>query len=273
MLEDLIEEYSGPILPPIPDLGPHYAAQWGIEDIRDDQDISSPIAVKTRSGRISGDQNGEVVRVLRNSKKIMGEGVTGPLTQRLVSALMEENLLNDSNTAATTTAASSTENSNSSLENIPNNSNMVQTRSTCNLLKNGISIEKRVRKELIEQGILDAEDAIPPQALPDDEILSEIKRVRTELMANAEFNTSELLKLQAAAKEEMKRLDIKRKLDDVDQEIIEMHKQITVAKQKKRQLTQDEKDDVLRLANKQKKLADQLESFTGLGPNHNLNYY
>lgn len=50
-------------------------------------------------------------------------------------------------------------------------------------------------------------------------MLNEIKRVRTELHAIAEYNQSELKALHAAAKQEMKRLEIKRKLDFVDQEV------------------------------------------------------
>jgi transcriptional adapter 3 len=75
--------------------------------------------------------------------------VTGPLTQRLVSALMEENLISES--------ALNTDSSNSGSENISNNLNG-NRGGAISLLKNGISIERRVRKELIEQGILEAED-------------------------------------------------------------------------------------------------------------------
>lgn len=53
----------------------------------------------------------------------------------------------------------------------------------------------------------------------DDEILSEIKRVTTELNALAEFNHKELLRLHTASKAELQRLEIKRKLDIVDQEV------------------------------------------------------
>ena len=152
-------------------------------------------------------------------------------------------------------------------------SNMIQTRSAVNLLRNGISIERRVRKELIEQGILDAKDIDPPSVVKqedEDEVLSEIKRVRSELVAIADFNTSELHKLQGAAKEEMKRLEIKRKLDDVDQEVIEQHKRILLAKQKGRQLTKQEREDILRLTEKQKKLSTELDEVQI--PGYNLNF-
>lgn len=88
--------------------------------------------------------------------------------------------------------------------------------STMAMLKNGINIERRVKKELIEQGLLDPDNFAKDD---DDEILAEILRVRTELSAIAEHNRTELNKLKTAAREEMKRLEIKRKLDSVDQEV------------------------------------------------------
>jgi transcriptional adapter 3 len=205
----------------------------------------------------NGQQNGDMMRVLRNSKK-MGEGITGPFTQRLVSALMEENIM-DGHSATTTTT--STENSNSSLENIPNNSNMVHTRSAANMLKNGIAAERRIRKELIEQGILEAKDATPQGVVQDDvdEVLAEIQRVRSDLMAIAESNTSQLTTLKEVGLNEMKRLEIKRKLDDVDHEIIEQHKRLQLAKQKGRSMTKSERDEILRLTEKQQKLSQQLD--------------
>lgn len=40
----------------------------------------------------------------------------------------------------------------------PNENNDDTTNRTISMLKNGISIERRVKKELIEQGLLDPED-------------------------------------------------------------------------------------------------------------------
>lgn len=127
--------------------------------------------------------------------------MTGPLTQRLVSALMDENTMPD----ATDSGSENT------------SSDVTSNRSFVPSMQNGILIERRVRKELIEQGILDGMDDVVKEE--DDEILSEIKRVRTELGAIAEHNSNELKKLYGVAKEEMSRLEIKRKLDAVDQEV------------------------------------------------------
>lgn len=166
-----------------------------------------------------------------------------------------------------------------SLENSSNNQ-------TLSMLKNGINIERRVKKELIEQGLLDPDDF---QNECEDEILTEIKKVRTELASIAEYNYEELKKLQKAAKDEMKRLEVKRKLDSVDQEvkkkqiiicliktflkisiylqIIEMYKKIGLIKQKRRPLTKQERDEVFRLTEEQKRISDQLEAMKVPGPN------
>lgn len=127
--------------------------------------------------------------------------MTGPLTQRLVAALLEENVMPE-DSAIDSNADISTE----------NNSN----NQTLSMLKNGINIERRVKKELIDQGLFDLDDF---ENDCEDEILSEIKKVRTELASIAEYNFEGLKKLQKAAKDEMKRLEVKRKLDAVDQEV------------------------------------------------------
>lgn len=277
LLDVLLEEYSGVLTPQIPELGPHYASQWGLEDIvvkeEVHQETNSPSLGKRESANKSKSsvvqngigsvvqQNGaaDVMRVLRNSKK-MGEGITGPLTQRLVSALMEENLsLTDHHHGSAAATTTSTENSNSSLENIPNNSNMVHTRSAANLLKNGIAAERRLRKELIEQGILEAITQVE-QPEDVDEVLTEIQKVRSDLMAIAEFNTTHLTTLKGVAHNELKRLEIKRKLDDVDHEIVEQNKRVQLAKQKGRTLNKNERDEILRLIEKQKKLSNELDN-------------
>lgn len=242
LLDDLIDEYSGPLIPPIPDLGAHYSSRWAADDLREEQDNSNPNSKTKGKQHANSVANGEVMNLMRKGEKIIGEGITGPLTQRLVSALMEENFKSDNGTDT---------------ENVPNN-NGLDVGSASSLLKNGISIERRVRKELIEQGILDPEDCLRPEQ--DDEILSEIKRVRTELSAIAEYNSSELNKLHSAAKAEMDRLEVKRQLDAVELEISEMSKKIVATKLKRRPITKQEREEIFRLTDEQKRLSDQLES-------------
>ncbi|XP_055372644.1 transcriptional adapter 3 [Condylostylus longicornis] len=252
LIDDLLEQYQGPLIPPIPDLGPHYSSIWAAEDIKEEKDNSSSNP-KSKSKNSLHTNNMDSGDLLKKGEKIMGEGITGPLTQRLVSALMEENLITDGFSNA---------DSNSSSENTTSNS--ASTLRSLSLMKNGISIEKRMKKELIEQGILDLDD-FPKN--DEDEILNEIKRVVAELTAISEFNRTELQNLKLAAKAELQRLEVKRKLDQVDQEIIEMYKKVLIAKQKRRPLTSNEQEDIFRLTQEQRRLCEQLDSMPVPGPN------
>ncbi|XP_055856310.1 transcriptional adapter 3-B [Episyrphus balteatus] len=242
LLDDLLEQYSGPLVPPIPELGAHYSTTWALEDLKEEENNSNPnVNSKSRS---KNNSNNEVMSLLRKGEQLMGEGVTGPLTQRLVSAFLEENLIGD---------VMSNIDSNSSSDNT-NSTN--STLCSLSLLKNGIDLEKRVKQELIEQGLLETEEFVKPD---EDEVYSEIKRVTAELSSIAEYNSTELRRLQEAAKCEIKRLEIKRKLDVVDHEILEAYKRTVQAKQKRRVLTNEEQEEIFRLTSEQKRLSDQLE--------------
>lgn len=144
------------------------------------------------------------------------------MTQRLVAALLEENLLNSKGGSDILGSGDglgnmlANESNDSCGENNSSSANRSAAAPIASLLRNGIDVEIRLKKELIELGILDIND-FPKEK--DDEVLNEIKRVRTELESIAEYNLNELKQLRIAAKEEMKRLEIKRKLDAVDQEV------------------------------------------------------
>lgn len=69
--------------------------------------------------------------------------------------------------------------------NVDVSSENTSNNQTLSMLKNGINIERRVKKELIDQGLLDPDDF---QKECEDEILTEIKKVRTELASIAEYN-------------------------------------------------------------------------------------
>lgn len=187
-------------------------------------------------------------------------GITGPLTQRLVAALLEENLMNSKGEIIGTSDGTSTmtnESNDSCGENNSSSANRTSVNTIASHLKNGIDVEMRLKNELIELGILDISD-FPREK--DDEVLNEIKRVRSELESIAEYNLNELKQLRAAAKEEIKRLEIKRKLDLVDQELIEAYKRVWAMRQKRTPLSKQEKAEIYRLVEEQKRLGDQLEA-------------
>ena len=180
----------------------------------------------------------------------------GALTQRLVSCLIEENLLN----------GGSFDSKNSSNETFDlktiNGSPNHKVFKSLNL-GNTAQLERRIRKELEEHGIISLDDilnATDDSTGDDDEILDELKRCQHELKALASKNQSHLKKLLALAKKEMTRQEIKRKLEAADTEVIEAYRRICCAKQKKRSPTKKEREFARKALKERDLIVRQLES-------------
>lgn len=237
-LESLLAQSSNTTLPPIPPLGRHYSEVWADEHLAEDQNASNPNKQKSS-------MSPEASSIRKKLDKSNDNLISGPLTQRLVSALMEENLMNyevpDIKVKQTTNAKTS--------------------------YKNSLTLEKCLRKELVEQGILDPED-LPPLTNPaDDEILAEIKKCQTELTAVKKDNCRNLKHLIGLCKQEMIRLNLKKQLDQVDMECIDIYKKMVAAKQKKRPITKKEKEDAWRAINEQIRLNKEINALLLTGPN------
>lgn len=237
-LESLLAQSSNTTLPPIPPLGRHYSEVWADEHLAEDQNASNPNKQKSS-------MSPEASSIRKKLEKSNENMITGPLTQRLVSALMEENLMNYE---------------------VPD-IKVKQTSNTKSSYKNSLTLEKCLRKELVEQGILDPED-LPPLTNPaDDEILAEIKKCQTELTAVKKDNCRNLKHLIGLCKQEMIRLNLKKQLDQVDMECIDIYKKMVAAKQKKRPITKKEKEDAWRAINEQIRLNKEINALPLTGPN------
>ncbi|CAH0694652.1 unnamed protein product [Spodoptera exigua] len=237
-LESLLAQSSNTTLPPIPPLGRHYSEVWADEHLAEDQNASNPNKQKSS-------MSPEASNIRKKLEKSNDNMITGPLTQRLVSALMEENLMNYE---------------------VPD-IKVKQTTNTKSSYKNSLTLEKCLRKELVEQGILDPED-LPPLTNPaDDEILAEIKKCQTELTAVKKDNCRNLKHLIGLCKQEMIRLNLKKQLDQVDMECIDIYKKMVAAKQKKRPITKKEKEDAWRAINEQIRLNKEINALPLTGPN------
>ncbi|KAJ0174596.1 hypothetical protein K1T71_009704 [Dendrolimus kikuchii] len=239
-LESLLAQSSNTTLPPIPPLGRHYSEVWADEHLAEDQNASNPNKQKSS-------MSPEASSIRKKLDKSSENMITGPLTQRLVSALMEENVMPYE---------------------VPD-IKVKQTSNTKSSYKNSLTLEKCLRKELVEQGILDPED-LPPLTNPaDDEILAEIKKCQTELTAVRKENCRNLKNLIGLCKQEMIRLNLKKQLDQVDMECIDIYKKMVAAKQKKRPITKKEKEDAWRAINEQIRLNKEINALPITGPNSN----
>lgn len=72
LLDDMIDEYSGPLVSQVPELGPHYTSRWAAEDLRDEQDNSNPNAKANK--RFTNAANPEVNNMMKKGEKLIGEG-------------------------------------------------------------------------------------------------------------------------------------------------------------------------------------------------------
>ena len=85
---------------------------------------------------------------------------------------------------------------------------------------NTAHLERRLKRELEEQGLLEVEEKPPPaDENPDDEILSELRKKQQELKALSSHNLHVTKRLYRLAKEEMGRQDMKKRVVAADADV------------------------------------------------------
>merc|ERR1712098_795427 len=205
-LEDMLKGYSDMSeYYRVPPLGQHYAIRWAREDLEAEKSKGS-------------DEN-------KNVKA--DQSPFGELTQRLVQGLMEENMMTQVDDMM---LAGGKE------EDIGSRNSFIQSLKVAN----GDSLEKRLKKELEEQGILDPNDDDNDQ--PNDEILAELTRCQEELKAVSQHNQYQLRRLIRSAWEEMARQEIRVRLAEADQEVRDAYQKIALARSKKKSPGKKEKE-------------------------------
>eukprot|EP00092_Neocalanus_flemingeri_P002430 GFUD01002599.1.p1 GENE.GFUD01002599.1~~GFUD01002599.1.p1 ORF type:complete len:439 (-),score=161.22 GFUD01002599.1:96-1412(-) len=236
-LEDLIKGYGDMTeYYRVPPLGQHFAIRWAKEDLE---------AEKTKGGDENKDVKEDVSKILKKEKSEKSDSSPfGELTQRLVQGLMEENLMtqvDDMMVASGKDEDSGSKNS------------FIQSLKVAN----GDSLEKRLKKELEEQGILepgdDDSDAGP------DEILTELKRCQEELKAVSQHNLSQLKRLVKSAREEMARQEIRNRLAEADKDVCEAYKRIALSRSKKKSPSKKDKEMAWKSLKDREAILKQLE--------------
>jgi len=132
-------------------------------------------------------------------------------------------------------------------------------------LGNTAQLERRIRKELEEHGILSMDDILnvsETTSSDEDEILQELKRCQRELKSLTSKNQTHLKRLLSLAKKEMTRQEVSKKLQNADSEVIEAYRRITSAKQKKRSPTKKERELATKALKERDHLLKQLESLS-----------
>ncbi|XP_069950032.1 transcriptional adapter 3-B isoform X3 [Cherax quadricarinatus] len=228
MLEDMINSPSEDSdYFKTPPLGRHYTLRWAQEDLQDEQKEGMKLAEGKKKG-IKGDpSNSDLSDKLLKEVDMNGcsddVAPLGPLTQRLIAGLVEENVL-----------VSDIENK--GVDGLGHTRpGMIKSLG----LGSASSLEKRIKKELQEQGVMETDYGNEDD---EDEILSELRRCQSELRAVSAHNVTQLTRLLNLARESLVRHDLKKRLRDADQKVVEAYRTIAAARQKKKTPSKKDKD-------------------------------
>lgn len=229
------EEYSK-----IPALGKHYSEKWAQEDLIEEQLEGMKLSEKRRGALSNSSENNksdQISAILKKSENpsLQTEEDTcpfGPLTQRLVSALIEENIIAPmdqsivsnlkSGESAATRSGGSTSRTPVKAPHVPH------TR----------TLEARIREELIFQGLIDDDHGEEE----DDEVLSELRKHQSELKTLVSKNKQAKQDLLKLVHEEMRRQELRHRCRLVDADIMENFRKVSGCKQKKKSPTKKEKE-------------------------------
>lgn len=255
-LEDLIKQHEEDSdYYKVPTLGKHYSIKWAQEDMVEEQKEGSKINDKRRGLSNSAALNScESEKLLKKAEKECDDDHCpfGTLTQRLVSCLIEDNImtsLDDGMVDSAPNKDGSDSNTSSSVS-----KSFIKSLN----ISNASQLEHRIKRELEEQGILDVEETTPEN--PDDEILAELRRAQAELRIVTAQNLQAKRRLYKLAKEEMQHQELRKKLQVLDNEIMEAYRKIQASRQKKKTPTKKEKDQAWKLLKEREGLLKSLES-------------
>ncbi|OQR76114.1 transcriptional adapter 3-like [Tropilaelaps mercedesae] len=175
----------------IPPLGTHYTVKWAQDDLLEEQKEAATDATTVRLI-----ENIETV-LHQTAKESLSDNRFGTLTQRLMSCLIEENVIEQTE------------------EEIP--VVVAQGRSTS--ATNVVSIEQRIRRELEELGVMQA--LAEKVADQDDEVFLELHKCQSQLVSISAHNVRMLRALLEAARRRQSVQALEGRLRAIDNEILE----------------------------------------------------
>ncbi|KAF4107593.1 hypothetical protein G5714_011957 [Onychostoma macrolepis] len=222
----------------IPALGKHYSQRWAQEDLLEEQREGARANDKKKSmmGPLSELDAKDVDALLKKSEsqhEPPEDGCPfGPLTQRLLQALVEENIISPMEDSPIPDIPGKDDGAGTSPRSQGKAFSVPHTR----------SLEARIREELVSQGLLDSDERQGVGGESEDEVLAELQKRQAELKALTAHNRSRKQELLKLAREEMRKQELRQRVRVADNEVMEAFRRIMAARQKKRTPTKKEKD-------------------------------
>ena len=243
---DIVEYYK------IPALGKHYSEIWNKEDFLEEQQQSSKID-KKRSSPISGTDLTEKLSNDCIMSAIKEEGCSyGSFTQRLISALVDENIM-----------APVCENDLHDAIKLDNNKTEMKTQKNHNSSSSNNhtkSLESAIKEELYSLGLIDSLNEEENYMDADDEILLELRRLQNELKAVRSHNKHNVSKLVARAKIAMKKQEVRQKAKVLDAEVVDIFRKLSSSKAKKKGFSRKDREIAWKVYNERKALWEMVDN-------------
>ncbi|XP_069499355.1 transcriptional adapter 3 [Ambystoma mexicanum] len=226
----------------IPPLGKHYSLRWAQEDLLEEQKDGARAAAaadkkKGILGPLTELDTKDMDALLKKSDLHHDQPEDGcpfgPLTQRLLQALVEENIIapvEDSSIPDIAAKESGPDCASTSPRSQNKPFSVPHTK----------SLEGRIKEELISQGLLESEDR--PAEDSEDEVLAELRKRQAELKALSAHNRAKKQELLRLAKDEMNKQELRQRVRMADNEVMDAFRKIMAARQKKRTPTKKEKE-------------------------------
>ncbi|XP_073448082.1 transcriptional adapter 3 isoform X2 [Aquarana catesbeiana] len=223
----------------IPPLGKHYSQRWAQEDLQEEQKDGARASMaadkkKGALGPLTELDSKDVDSLMKKSESQHDQPEDGcpfgHLTQRLLQALVEENIISPIEDSPIPDKELGMDGASTSPRSQMKPFSAPHTK----------SLEIRIKEELIAQGLLESEDR--PAEDSEDEVLAELRKRQAELKALSAHNRAKKVELLRLAKEEMNKQELRHRVRMADNEVMDAFRKIMAARQKKRTPTKKEKD-------------------------------
>ena len=225
----------------IPPLGKHFSEKWAMEDLAEEQEMGKKANDKKQStlkssnaDNINDSALADMIKTGSESGHIPVDEACpfGPLTQRLISAFVEENII-----APITEESLDTK--------VSGDAGKVAAQAGTKLMHvpHARTLEVKIRQELAVQGIIEkSEDHEIENEDGGDEVLNELKKRQAELQALVKLNQTSKRELLEAAQTEMRKQELRHRVQSADADVLEWFRKFSSYKQNKKSPTKRERE-------------------------------
>ena len=230
----------------VPPLGKHYSLIWAKEDLLEEQQGGSKTD-KKRTTPLSSSNLDNVDSALLNidtSSVALDTDENcpyGTFTQRLISALVDENIMAPMEEGDFGDGMK-IEEDNGHMQGAAIEQARNAQGKKVPVVSNAKALENAIKEELFALNLIESTSDDEAEFDADDEILNELRRCQSELKAIRSHNKHSVNRLIMRAKREMKKQSLRQKAKILDSEVMDIYRRVNSSKLKKKGLTRKDRE-------------------------------